>query len=236
MPKLKLLLLFIVAHTLLIGADINKTIVSGNKDFYLKLEKTLDKNQPKDVLDLQRTLLKKLVTLSSNLESNKTTIAGLITPPSITNQNEYKQLFVKYLNGIVQKDEYSKEILNSQKNLNSLKREISDANSSNLTKQLFYAFYKKNIDYLNHKISSLEKELETYQKSFTKAVSTIKFDNIKNLELSKSYQDSLKSINDRESRIKLKIEQSKLVNDNRTIESLMEQINQLKSNSKGFSP
>ncbi len=41
MPKLKLLLLFIVAHTLLIGADINKTIVSGNKDFYLKLEKTL---------------------------------------------------------------------------------------------------------------------------------------------------------------------------------------------------
>jgi len=75
----------------------------------------------------------------------------LITPPSITNQNEYKQLFVKYLNGIVQKDEYNKEILNSQKNLNSLKREISDANSSNLTKQLFYAFYKKNIDYLNTK-------------------------------------------------------------------------------------
>ncbi len=94
MPKLKLLLLFIVAHTLLIGADINKTIVSGNKDFYLKLEKTLDKNQPKDVLDLQRTLLKKLVTLSSNLESNKTTIAGLITPPSITNQNEYKHFLL----------------------------------------------------------------------------------------------------------------------------------------------
>ncbi len=81
MPKLKLLLLFIVAHTLLIGADINKTIVSGNKDFYLKLEKTLDKNQPKDVLDLQRTLLKKLVTLSSNLESNKTVTVNSITPP-----------------------------------------------------------------------------------------------------------------------------------------------------------
>ncbi len=90
MPKLKLLLLFIVAHTLLIGADINKTIVSGNKDFYLKLEKTLNKNQPKDVLDLQRTLLKKLETLSSNLESNKTiTVNSITPPPSITNQNEY---------------------------------------------------------------------------------------------------------------------------------------------------
>ncbi len=80
------------------------------------------------------------------------------------------------------------------------------------------------------KISSIEKELEAYQQSFTKAVSTIQFDNRKNIELSKSYQDSLKSIDDRESRIKLKIEQSKLVDDNRTIESLMEQIKKLKSN------
>ncbi len=66
-------------------------------------------------MDLQRTLLKKLVTLSSNLENNKTVTVNSITPPSITNQNEYKQLFVKYLNGIVQKDEYSKEILIAKK-------------------------------------------------------------------------------------------------------------------------
>ncbi len=55
MSKLKLLLLLIVAHTLLIGADINKTIVSGDIKFYSQLEKNLDRTQPKDVLDLQKT-------------------------------------------------------------------------------------------------------------------------------------------------------------------------------------
>ena len=232
MLKLRLILLFMVVQVLLMGADVNKTIVSANKDFYLKLEKSLDKNQPKDILSLQKTLLKKLETLSSNLESNKTVTVSSISPPSITNQNEYKQLFVKYLNDILQKDSYNREILKSQKNLKSLKKEISDANASDLTKQLFYAFYKKQIDYLNKKISSIDKELEIYQKSFANSLHNISFNNKKNIEMSKTYEKSLKKINSKESELKLKIERLKLVDNNRSIENLKKQINQLEVQKK----
>jgi small-conductance mechanosensitive channel len=225
--KIKLLLLFIAVQTMLIGADINKTITYGDIKVYSELEQNLDKGQPKDVLDLQKTLLNKLKNLSSKryLDKNRTINYELY---HIKDQKEYKKAFEKYLLKILEKDDYSKKLLKNQKNLASLKKQIDDDNSFNLTKQLFYAYYHKQIEIINSKIALINNQFEIYSKSFIDAIYKIKFSNEKNIKISDSYKKNLKSIKEKESRIKLKIEQSKLVDNNRSVEIFTKQLKQIR--------
>ncbi len=227
MTKFKLLLLFTLTYTILIGGDINRTILSGNAKFYSELEKSLDKNQPKDVLDLQKTLIRKLEVLSSKKNRDKN--ISSITPPIITNQNGYKQAFEKYLTKVIEKDNYNIKLLNNEKSLASLKKQIKKDNNVSLTRQLFYAYYKKRIDFLNSKLTSIDNQLKLYQNSFTNALPKIVFNNEKQYQNIKLYKNGLKKLKEQESIIKLKIEQARLIDNNATIEMLTKRVQDIKN-------
>jgi len=127
---------------LLYGVDINDSIVAGDKIFYSKLEKNLDKNQTSDSLNLQQTLLVKLKEFS--LVNNEKNIS--IAVP--TTQEEYQGMFEHYLKESMQKSNYHNQLLENKQNLLLMKKQINNDTKMDLTKQLFYAYYSKNINFL----------------------------------------------------------------------------------------
>jgi len=108
-----MLILSILAYTLLSGADINRTIVSGDVKLYAELEKNLDRNQPQDILELQLTLLKKLQLLAKQ-EKNNTAVT---TPPIPQKSLTIGSSFEEYIKRGVEKERFEKRFSESERNL-----------------------------------------------------------------------------------------------------------------------
>ncbi len=207
---------------LLYGVDINDTIVAGDKIFYSKLEKNLDKNQTSDSLNLQQTLLVKLKEFS--LANNEENIS--IAVP--TTQEEYQGMFEHYLKESMQKSNYHNQLLENQQNLLLMKKQINNDTQMDLTKQLFYAYYSKNINFLTKQIENINKHLLFYQKSFISSLPNIVFDAKKNQIALEAYNAALKKLNEQEKVLELKIKQSKLMNNEKSLEAFKAKIEQIK--------
>jgi len=119
--KINILVLLIYLQSQLFGADINQTIVSGDVEFYSKLEKSLNREQPKDILELQLTLLKKLKAISSADIKGNISKSNLKVP---TSEDEYRDSFERYIDLIFDRDRYSSQISKDRIHISSLKREI----------------------------------------------------------------------------------------------------------------
>ena len=207
---------------LLYGVDINDTIVSGDKIFYSKLEKNLDKNQTSDSLNLQQTLLVKLKEFSLvNTEEN----ISIAVP---TTQEAYQGMFEHYLKESMQKSNYHNQLLENQQNLLLMKKQIHNDKQMDLTKQLFYAYYSKNINFLTKQIEDINKHLLSYQKSFISSLPNIVFDTKKNQTSLEVYNAALKKLNEQEKVLELKIKQSKLMNNEKSLEAFKKKIEQIK--------
>jgi len=207
---------------LLYGVDINDTIVSGDKIFYSKLEKNLDKNQTSDSLNLQQTLLVKLKEFSlANTEEN----ISIAVP---TTQEAYQGMFETYLKESMQKSNYHNQLLENQQNLLLMKKQIHNDKQMDLTKQLFYAYYSKNINFLTKQIEDINKHLLSYQKSFISSLPNIVFDTKKNQTSLEAYNAALKKLNEQEKVLELKIKQSKLMNNEKSLEAFKKKIEQIK--------
>jgi len=207
---------------LLYGVDINDTIVSGDKIFYSKLEKNLDKNQTSDSLNLQQTLLVKLKEFSlANTEEN----ISIAVP---TTQEAYQGMFEHYLKESMQKSNYHNQLLENQQNLLLMKKQIHNDKQMDLTKQLFYAYYSKNINFLTKQIEDINKHLLSYQKSFISSLPNIVFDTKKNQTSLEAYNAALKKLNEQEKVLELKIKQSKLMNNEKSLEAFKKKIEQIK--------
>jgi len=224
--KINILVLLIYLQSQLFGADINQTIVSGDVEFYSKLEKSLNREQPKDILELQLTLLKKLKAISSADIKGNISKSNLKVP---TSEDEYRDSFERYIDLIFDRDRYSSQISKDRIHISSLKREIEAEENFDLTKQLFYAFYIKNIELLNYKIEAIDRYMSLYKRNLTSAVPDIIFNIEKSRRVSKSYMERLKRIRDREVEVKLEIEQSQLVDNNRSVDILKGEMERLKS-------
>ncbi len=226
MYKIIVLLLFFLIQVEAI--DINNTIVLNNKAFYIKLSQKLDKNQTKDILNLQHTLLKKLQDLSIEYKEKNIT---LVSPDT---QEKYKIMFEHYLKKSINKSIYHNQLLENKQNLILMRNQINSDIKMDLTKQLFYAFYNKNIDFLNQKINEIDKYLFTYRNIFIEALPKIVFRTKENKRLLISYNNKLKEIKDREKILKLKIEQSKLIDNKKKLKELEDKVEELNKNKYKF--
>ncbi len=144
-------------------------------------------------------------------------------------EDEYRDSFERYIDLIFDRDRYSSQISKDRIHISSLKREIEAEENFDLTKQLFYAFYIKNIELLNYKIEAIDRYMSLYKRNLTSAVPDIIFNIEKSRRVSKSYMERLKRIRDREVEVKLEIEQSQLVDNNRSVDILKGEMERLKS-------
>ena len=207
---------------LLYGVDINDTIVSANKEFYTTLEKNLDKNQTKDSLNLQQTLLVKLKEFSSEYKEKNISIAMPST------QKEYQSMFETYLDESMNKSKYHNQLLENQHNLLLMKKQINNDTQMDLTKQLFYAYYNKSTNLLKKQIAEIDKHLLFYQNSFISSLPNIVFDAKKNKSSLDAFNVSLKKLNEQENVLELKVKQSKLMNNEKSLEAFNKRIEQIK--------
>jgi len=207
-------LIVILLQFILYGADINETIVLGDKPFYEKLVKQLDHNQTQDVLNLQKTLLGKLQELSSVYHEQNISMAQVST------QKAYANLFERYLDESIKKSEYHLQLLENQQNLLLMQNQIKGDLRVDLTKELFYAFYSKNIQRLKQQIHEIDSHLLLYQKYFILSLPQVSFEPKKIQELLEKTKERLKKIAEQEKITKLKLEQSKLINNEQREKSL----------------
>jgi small-conductance mechanosensitive channel len=222
------ILLFFSIQSNLFGVDINSTIVSGNKEFYLKLSQNLDKNQTKDILNLQKTLLKKLQQLSIIYKEQNLSIS---IPKS---QDEYQNMFEQYLDESINKSKYYNQLIDNEQNLILMRNQIQSDIKIDLTKQLFYAFYSRNIIILKNKIKEINNHLRKYQDIFIKSLPKIVFTNSKNKKALEDLNKSIKELRDREKILKLKIEQSKLMDNDIRLKKFSNRMNRIQDKKYQF--
>ncbi len=145
----------IILITFTFSADINKSIIDNNISFYTNMLNTLNSNKiSNEETNLQKTLLKKIIELKESK----------ISQPKITTvktQKEYIKLFNQFLTYIIRNEELKNKIVLNKSKLESLKSQIKEQNSTNLTKELFFALYKK-------ENNLMQKELELKRKTLLK--------------------------------------------------------------------
>ena len=216
--KIFLLLIFTIFA---FSVDINKTIVDGNITIYNNLLKELkDKNQTKDI-SLQKTLLEELIKNNSfKIETKK------IEKPK--NIDEYKNLFITYLDTISKIDSLKNKLIESQKKLNTIKDEISslEANSTNLLSyNLQYAFYKKRVNFYKSQIDEYNKQIELIQKYINSSLKEFFYDNELIKNSIKSIKLKLNNIQSDIEKLKISKEQAELINNQKSLESINKKLN-----------
>jgi len=92
-----------------------------------------------------------------------------------------------------------------------MEKEIKEDREFDLTKQLFYALYNKEIKLLESKIDEVEKHIKLYKSTLISSVLDIKFYSEKNRKLLKSLESISKELKEKEEILKLKLEQYKLM-------------------------
>jgi len=221
MNKLLSILIFLSIQINLYSMDINSTIVSGDREFYIKLSKNLDKNQTQDILNLQQTLLKKLQELSVTYKEHN------ISNTLPTTQDDYQNMFESYLNESINKSKYYNQLLDNKQNLVLMKNQIDSDIEIDLTKQLFYAFYSKNITLLKNEIKEINNHLKLYQNMFIQSLPNIVFSNAKNKKALAKLNKSISELKDQEKILKLKIEQSKLMDNKNKLSNLTDKMDEI---------
>lgn len=155
---LKLLFLCLFAHNLLQAADLNTSLISGDKTIYLQLQDTLQKTESKsDETLLQETLLKKLINLQGNILPNTITY---VLPK---NEKEVRALFSDWFGKLSKKvalEEQQKSLLGKMETLKKKIEEMSLQDASLLTLQLQYALYAKTGKSIQQQIKTLDDQIK----------------------------------------------------------------------------
>jgi len=198
MVKTKVWLWLYVMGTLLYSADFNTTILHGNQQTYTALyQKLLKENRKSDEVNLQKTLLNKLIKLSQSplpKEQNITTPA---------NQNDYLNLFDTYIQTALQKEQLKTLLQISANKINTLNKQIKDENRTTLTEELFYTLYTKEQQQAQTKSEYLKTRLFHIQKMLITALGHITFD-------SKTIQKTKNTITKERLRLQTQLQQLRI--------------------------
>ncbi len=212
---IKIFFYFLIFITSLYGAEINTTIIDGNKTVYQSLLKSLhqDSNISEDQ-SLEKTLLSELVNFKQ----------GTIFKPKkievAKNLKAYRELFIDYIDDIHQITDLENKLNHIQKKIKTIESEIKNLESNNtrlLSFELQDAFYKKQANIYKNSIKKFTTEIKLLER-------TIK-DSIKNIY---SYLDTLEKEFAKEentiqqereliSKLQINIEQAKLINNKREL-------------------
>ncbi len=157
-----------------LGAKIDPNLLKWDPAYYKKLLESLDSsNATSDEILLQKTLLQRLIYFSSSKPKTK------IDVPEPTNQNEYLDLFSKFLSWAEDKAELVKKIEESKDNLEMLKNQIDllpNKSPRLLTLELQYAFYKKSLEFFQERLASLSQAIKQTPKLMVKALPHLSLD------------------------------------------------------------
>ncbi len=174
--RLNFIYLFVfILLTSLSAFDFNTTIIHGTPETYSKILQKLstDKNNS-DEINLQKTLLQKLIELKYNQVEQNLTIP--------TNQKNYIALFDIYLEDAIQYEKVKTTLQNNINKISTLKAETKEHNTTSPTKQLFYALYQKKERQQEKKLSYLKQETSHIQMLLIKSLKQISF-NQKSIDL-----------------------------------------------------
>lgn len=163
--------LFITAS--LYGADLNETLINGNRQTYENLLKILPKEKmPSDEVALQKALLYKLI----NLEMN--TAKKISLPEEPKDEDEYGSLFEKYIDDSMKKSEFESQISKIEEKIKILKESIKALKPNDpslLTLQLQYAFYSKTLLRYQKEISFIKAQMKSIENLLDTSVKKINF-------------------------------------------------------------
>jgi len=194
------------------SADLNNTIIDANKAVYRNILKNIsDKNQTYDI-SLQKTLLEKLLNIKIDIKQKD------IKKPK--NLNEYKLLFINYLNNAKEIANLEQKIDEIDKKLKTIKSEISnlDTNSSNLlTYNLQYAFYLKKEKFYKAKKDILKDNQKIIKKYLADSLKEFYYDNLAINNEIKAINLKLNNLLNIIEKLKITKEQAELLNNKATL-------------------
>ena len=215
---IRLFIYFFIFIISLNGAEINTTIVDGNKTVYLSLLKSLDKdNNISEDQSLEKTLLKELVNF------NKTTLFKAKKIEVKYNLKNYRALFINYINDITKVTDLEKKLNSVQKKIKTIEAEIKDLDSNNtrlLSFELQDAFYKKQANIYKNSITKFTNEIKLLESTIKNSIKNLYF-NIDALE--KEFAKEEKTLQQKRellSKLQINIEQAKLINNSRELNRL----------------
>jgi len=225
MKKLQIILfiasLFISVE--LFCADINSTIVDGNKTSYTELLEKLSKTEKRsDEFNLQKTLLNKLINFS---QKTTTSMHKVVLP---TSQSQYLNLFTIYMQDLLEKESLLGELEHNQDKLKTLKIQITQQKKALLTTQLFYAFYTDTIQQNQNNLTRLKSELSAIERAFEKSLHNITF-NIKSVHKKiKEIDKKLLTLQSERELLAIKKERYKLLDEKRLLQDLVYRVEKVK--------
>ena len=223
--KLSFLLSMVLFSSILSAQDLNTTIINGNKQVYTSLYKDItrkDTNISTDEINLEKTLLKKLINFkdSKNIKTDRK-----IAQP--TNQDEYIKVFDSYISSFLQLNKTKEGLNNTDDKLSTITEEIKDKNITSLTPQLFYALYSKEKSLYQNQLLSLTKNVNKYKDLLLNSFENIIFDLTKYSDKLSTIQKNLQSFESKKQQFLVQKERYKLLNKENRVKYINEQIKKL---------
>jgi small-conductance mechanosensitive channel len=214
-----LIFIFLISYIFAINID----IANKNLNFYTTLLKSLKDNNTtnKDELSLQKTLLKKIIDLSTLKLPDVN-----ITKPS--NQKEYKKLFDTFLKKAIDKNNFTNNLKNVQEKLKTLSQEIKDINNTNLTQKLFFTLYKKEQLSIEDSLKILENNINKIESYLLDSLHIITFNRAVIFKNINQIQNKIEKLKKQIEALKLKKERFELLAKDKEVQKIDKKIDKIK--------
>ena len=219
MKRYLLIFIFLISYIFAINID----IANKNLNFYTTLLKSLKDNNTtnKDELSLQKTLLKKIIDLSTLKLPDVN-----ITKPS--NQKEYKKLFDTFLKKAIDKNNFTNNLKNVQEKLKTLSQEIKDINNTNLTQKLFFTLYKKEQLSIEDSLKILENNINKIESYLLDSLHIITFNRAVIFKNINQIQNKIEKLKKQIEALKLKKERFELLAKDKEVQKIDKKIDKIK--------
>ncbi len=222
MKNLFILLLF---TSFIFSADINKTIIDANSSYFKNLLSTISKESNLTNEDaIKKALIQQIIDLK------KKKIEAFKLNSYIKSENEYKNLFIKYIKWSKKSAEIKNKIKILQTKRDITKKEISKATSKDknlLTLQLQLTFYTKGLELYNQKLKIYNNTINKAKMIMIDNINNIKIDDIKLNNNIKSIDNKLSNIKITIQKYNINIEQLNLLNKNQDANVVKNEVNKL---------
>ncbi len=204
----KIFFVFLLTTTLF-AAELNTSFIHNDNNFYQKLLENLKSKESNssDEINLEKTLLKKIIELSSK-EPN-------FSIPTLTpaySQEEYRKLFEKFLEKSMQKEHLQAAIAHNQERLQTLHNQIKEKNTTLLTSKLFYTLYYKQNQLFQKQLRFNQNLLKKIQKTLLSSLAHIKFNQTNIEKTIQSQKRQIEYLNKYKERLALQKERFTLLN------------------------
>ncbi len=209
------------------AADINETIVDGNRTLYLQLLRALPAKGENETHSLERSLLKKL---SDTHHNTQTHIEKTLPLP--TDRKMYGDYFKTYLEDAAKIFLLQKRLEQTQRKIETIESEIKkldDNDTRLLSFELQDAFYIKNRTLYQKQIDLHKKRMQQIADALLTTLPTISFDNSEALNTLQKTRQEVQKLHNQIDRLAIDKEQAELIGSSAEAGKIAKQITKLKS-------